>query len=48
MFEEIINTFYGLSQNNLLATLPVYPADYKGTISAVPFFKVSDCNWKSK
>jgi len=41
MFEEIINTFYGLSQNNLLATLPVYPADYKGTISAVPFLKLA-------
>lgn len=41
MFEEIINTFYSLATNNLLANLPVYPADYRGTISAVPFLKLS-------
>ena len=41
MFEDIINTFYSLPQNNLLANLPVYPADYRGTISAVPFLKLN-------
>lgn len=41
MFETIITTFYSLPQNSLLANLPVYPADYRGTISAVPFLKLS-------
>lgn len=41
MFEDIINTFYSLPQNNLLANLPVYPSDYRGTISAVPFLKLN-------
>jgi hypothetical protein len=41
MFQDIIDTFYSLPQNNLLANLPVYPADYRGTISAVPFLKLN-------
>jgi hypothetical protein len=41
MFEEIIDTFYSLPQNNLLANLPIYPADYKGTITSVPFLKLN-------
>jgi hypothetical protein len=41
MFEEIIDTFYSLPQNNLLANLPIYPADYKGTISGIPFLKLN-------
>jgi hypothetical protein len=41
MFEDIITAFYSLPENNLLANLPVYPADYRGTISAVPFLKFS-------
>lgn len=41
MFEDIIDTFYSLPQNNLLANLPVYPADYRGKISAIPFLKLN-------
>jgi len=41
MFEEIINTFYSLPQNNLLANLPVYPSDYRGTVASVPFLKIN-------
>ena len=41
MFEEIINTFYSLPQNNLLTNLPVYPADYRGKVSSTPFLKLS-------
>jgi hypothetical protein len=41
MFEDIIDTFYSLPQNNLLANLPVYPADYRGKISSVPFLKIN-------
>jgi len=47
MFEEIISTFYSLPQNNLLANLPVYPADYKGQISSVPFLKLNIVNGKA-
>ena len=41
MFEEIINTVYSLPQNNLLANLPVYPVDYQGKITSVPFVKLN-------
>jgi hypothetical protein len=41
MFEDIINTFYSLPQNNLLANLPVYPSDYRGKITSVPFLKLN-------
>lgn len=41
MFEEIIDTFYSLPQNNLLANLPVYPADYRGTVASVPYLKLA-------
>jgi hypothetical protein len=47
MFEEIITTFYSLPQNNLLANLPVYPSDYKGTITKVPFLKLQVVNGKA-
>jgi hypothetical protein len=48
MFEDIINTFYDLPQNNLLANLPVYPSDYRGKISSVPFLKISIVTGKAK
>lgn len=41
MFEEILDTFYSLPQNNLLATLPVYPSDYRGAVTSVPFLKLN-------
>jgi len=41
MFEDIINTFYALPTNNLLANLPVYPADYRGTFSSSSFLKLN-------
>lgn len=48
MFEQIINTFYSLPQNNLLANLPVYPADYKGEIVSVPFLKLNIITGKAE
>jgi hypothetical protein len=48
MYENIINTFYSLPSNNLLANLPVYPADYRGKISSVPFLKIDIVNGNAK
>jgi hypothetical protein len=48
MFNNIIEAFYGLPSNNLLANLPVYPADYRGKISSVPFLKLDIVNGQAK
>lgn len=47
MFQNIISTFYSLPENNLLASLPVYPADYKGDKLSAPFLTLSIVNGKA-
>ena len=48
MFQNIITTFYSLPENNLLASLPVYPSDYRGNITSVPFLKMNIVTGKAK
>jgi len=41
MYETIINQFYSLVATGLDSVYPIYPADFKGEPSSVPFLKLS-------